>query len=172
VKSGECALTRGEYQKLLSVADSLEDDLMLHMAIETGLRREDLVSIRYQDISFPDASLTFLEKKKKRVRSIPISRGLVQLLQKHRKTHAPRERVFDFSGRTAWNRLHRLCVLAKIPPRPFHALRATCVKFCQASGWTPSQVGKLTGDSLRVIEEHYACPSEAEMREAVEKRQV
>jgi len=33
-------------------------------------------------------------------------------------------------GRTAHRKLQMYCDRARIPRRPFHALRATCIKFC------------------------------------------
>ena len=165
MKSGEQALTKAEWEKLKSVIDNFEDELLIKLAITTGIRREDIVSIKISNISVPDATLTFHEAKKNRDRTIPLNQEVVQLITKYLKTIPKRDRLFNFTGRTAWNKLDRLCKLAGIAPRPFHALRATCVKFCQAAHWKPSEVSKLTGDSLRVIEEHYACPSDAEMKE-------
>ena len=172
MKSGEQALTKSEWEKLKAVINSFEDELLIKMAVTTGIRREDIVNIKIDNISPTDATLTFHESKKNRDRTIPLNPEVIQLIKKYLKTIPKREKLFDFTGRTAWNKLNKLCGLAGIPPRPFHALRATCVKFCQAAGWAPSQVSKLTGDSLRVIEEHYACPSDTEMKEATEKKLI
>lgn len=166
MKSGEQALTKTEWEKLKTVINSFEDELLIKLAITTGIRREDIVSIKINNINLDDGILTFHESKKNLDRPIPLNPEVVQLITKYLKTIPKRELLFDFTGRTAWNKLDRLCKLAGIPPRPFHALRATCVKFCQSAKWTPSEVSKLTGDSLRVIEEHYACPSDSEMKEA------
>lgn len=172
MKSGEQALTRSEWVKLKSVISSFEDELLIKLAVTTGIRREDIVNIKISNISIPDRSLTYHESKKNRDPKIYLNPEVVQLIQKYLKTIPKRERLFDFTGRTAWNKLNVLCKTAGIKPRPFHALRATCVKFCQAAGWTPTQVSKLTGDSLRVIEEHYACPSDVEMKEATERKAI
>ncbi len=172
MKSGEQALTKVEWEKLKGVINSFEDELLIKIAITTGIRREDIVNIKISNISLPDASLTFHESKKNRDRMISLNPEIVQLISKYLKTIPKREKLFDFTGRTAWNKMDRLCKIAGIAPRPFHALRATCVKFCQAAGWRPSEVSKLTGDSLRVIEEHYACPSDAEMKEATINKPV
>lgn len=174
MKSGEQALTKAEWEKLKAAIDSVEDELLIKIAITTGIRREDIVSIKISNISLSDAALTFHESKKNKDRSIPLNPEIVQLIKKYIKTidNPKREFLFEFTGRTAWNKLDRLCKIAKIPPRPFHALRATCVKFSQLAGWKPSEVSKLTGDSLRVIEEHYACPSDTEMKEAVQNKAI
>ncbi len=172
MKSGEQALTKAEWEKLKNVIDNFEDELLLKLAITTGIRREDIVSIKIANISLSDATLTFHEQKKRLDRTIPLNHEVVQLINKYIKTISKRDLLFDFTGRTAWNKLNRLCKFAGIPPRPFHALRATCVKFCQAAHWKPSEVSKLTGDSLRIIEEYYAIPSDSEMKETVNRQSI
>ncbi len=166
MKSGEQALTKAEWDKLSATIDNIEDELLIMLAITTGIRREDIVGIKISNIDLDDSILTFHESKKNRDRPLPLSPNIIQLIKKYLKTIPKRDLLFDFTGRTAWNKLNRLCKRAGIKPRPFHALRATCVKFCQHAKWTPSEVSRLTGDSLRVIEEHYACPSDSEMKEA------
>lgn len=171
-KSGEKALSRKEYEKLVSVIDNLEDELLIKMAITTGLRREDLCSVKIGNINLDDRLLTFHESKKDRDRMIYLNQEVVQLIKKFLKTQDKRENLFNFTGRTAYRHLNHWCRIAEIPERPFHSLRATCVKFCQSAGWTPSMVSKLTGDTIRVIEEHYATPSDGEMRDAIRERPI
>jgi integrase len=118
--------------------------------------------------------VTYTEKKKgDRIRTIYIGPQLRQLLNKYLKT-VPKEqkRLFAFSERTAFNKLQRLCIIAGIPKRPFHSLRATCIKRCQKAGWSPEQVCDLTGDTLRVIQEHYAIPSSGEMVELAATKEI
>ena len=171
-KSGEKALTRKEYEKLLSVIDNLEDELVLKMAVTTGLRREDLFNIKVKNINLNDGILTFHEQKKNLDRSIYLNTEVVILIKKYLNTQPTREKLFSFGGRTGYRHLNKWCVVAGIPERPFHALRATCVKFCQAAGWMPEEVSKLTGDTIRVIQEHYACPSDGDMRQAVQGKAI
>jgi integrase len=83
-----------------------------------------------------------------------------------------RTKLFSFSGRTAYNILQHYCVAAGIPIRPFHALRATCIKFCQAAGWTPEQTAKHVDDRISTIQEHYLVPSMADMRELAIKKVI
>lgn len=171
-KSGQKSLSKKEYEKLVSVIDNLEDELLIKMAITTGLRREDLCSIKISNLNLDDGTLTFHETKKNLDRRIYINQDIVMLIKKFLKTQDKRDTLFSFTGRTAYRHLNHWCVIAGIPERPFHALRATCVKFCQLAGWTPSEVSDLTGDTLRVIQEHYATPSDGEMREAVRTKAI
>jgi integrase len=166
-RSGEKALTNKEYEKLISVIDKLEDEVIIKLAISTGARREDLVSIKISDIDFEDLRLSFYEQKKKRIHTVPISSEMVRLIKQLINSRGKQQSnyVFPWSGRTAYDRLQRYCDKAGIPRRPFHALRATCVKRCQAAGWKIEQVARLTGDTIEVIQEHYNWPSASEMQE-------
>ncbi len=171
-KSGEKSLNRKEYEKLISVIDNIEDELLIKMAITTGLRREDLCGLKIKNINFTDGTLTFHESKKSVDRQIYLTPDILILITKFLKTQDKRENLFSFTGRTAYRHLNHWCKIAGIPGRPFHALRATCIKFCQISGWSQSEVSKLTGDSIRVIEEHYACPTDGDMREAIRTKGI
>ena len=171
-KTGEKALSRKEYDKLVSVIDNLEDELLIKMAITTGLRREDLCNVKVSNLNLSDSILTFHEQKKGLDRSIYLNPDIIQLIRKFLKTQDKRDKLFSFTGRTAYRHLNKWCIVAGINERPFHALRATCVKFCQLAGWTPTEVSKLTGDSIRVIQEHYSTPSDGEMKDAIQNRRI
>lgn len=171
-KSGEKALSRKEYEKLVSVIDNIGDELLIKMAVTTGLRREDLCNVKVHNINLDDGLMTFHESKKNTDRPIYLNPEVILLIKKYLNTQDRRENLFPFSGRTAYRHLNHWCRIAEIPERPFHALRATCVKFCQAAGWKPEEVSKLTGDTIRVIQEHYATPSDGDMKEAVTKKSV
>ncbi len=62
-KSGEKALTKPEYEKILSVTTDLQDELLIRMAVATGLRREDLCNIEVAKINLEDKTLLFHEAK-------------------------------------------------------------------------------------------------------------
>jgi integrase len=190
--TGEHALNKKEYQKLHSVVDHLEDEVMIKLAISTGIRREDLchgtmrriridkatkkqvkyvviTGIKVSDIDFEDKKLSFLESKKNRIWEVPLSDDMLVLMRKliNSRGRNQSEYLITYSGRTAHRKLQAYCDKARIPRRPFHALRATCIKFCQGAGWAPEQVSKLTGDTIAVIQEHYSTPTNAEMQAVV-----
>jgi integrase len=173
-KTGEFALTPLEYDKVLEACSSIEDEVLIKFTVSTGLRRADIVRVEWQNINTDTGSVTFCEKKKgNRIRTIFIGPSLRQLLIKFRKTIPKTQKMlFWFQERTAYGKLQKLCDIAGIPRRPFHALRATCVKRCQRAGWSPEQVVDLTGDTLRVIQEHYAVPSSSEMSEIANNKEI
>lgn len=173
-KTGEHALTEKEYDRVLDACSSIQDECLIKFTVATGLRRADVVRIERQNVNTVTGEITFNEKKKgNRIRKIFVGQKLRQLIIKYEKTLPKDEfRLFPFSERTAYNKLQNLCDIAGIPRRPFHALRATCIKRCQKAGWTPEQVVDLTGDTLRVIQEHYAVPSSSEMSELAVQKEI
>lgn len=166
-RSGEKALTPREYEKLISVIDHLVDEVLIKLAVSIGARREDLASIKVVDINLDELRLSFYEQKKRRIHTVPLSPEMARLIRQLLNTRGKNqsEYLFPFTGRTAYDRLQKYCDKAGIPRRPFHALRATCIKRCQAAGWSIEQVARLTGDTIAVIQEHYAYPSSSEMHE-------
>ncbi len=157
---------------LLESAGTIEDEVLLKLAVATGLRRGDITQIKITNVELEHGSITYYEKKKKRMRTVFISKSLTQVIGKFLKTIPKRELLFSFKDRQAYNRLNNLCVLAGIPKRPFHALRATCVKFAQRAGWSPEQVSELTGDTIKVIQMHYATPTIQEMAEVSKDKPI
>lgn len=174
--TGELAFTDKEVDLLFQAADSYQKDMVLRVALATAMRREDLAGIRIRDINLNGGYLAYQEKKKKRIRRIPIPPSLVVALRKYLTIPpAPGEvddRLFPVTGRTLFNYLQEMCDRAGIPRRPFHALRATAIKRAQRRGWTPEQVAALTGDTIEVIQAHYSTPSEAEMAEVMREKEL
>jgi len=168
---GEVSFSEEEWNKLLKVVDNLEDELLLKFAVSTGLRREDLVSVFIENINFEEGTLIFYERKKRKNRVIPLQENVIKLIKIYlNNTKRKQGWLFDFSGKTAYNRLAGLCDKAGIPRRPFHALRSTCAKFCLKAGWTELEVAKLLGDKIETIQTHYIVPSNSDMSEVVKKK--
>lgn len=181
--SGEKALTRKEYEKLLSVIDTHEDELFLKMAVTTGLRREDLSNVKIGDIQLNDKLLSFHESKKNRNRSIPLNDDICLLISKYLKTIPGKEYLFSCTGTQMYRRFngyddnkkyHHSGYFDKagIPNRPIHAFRATAIKFMKDAGYSDPQIMAITGDTLTVIQQHYMTPSMDELRNVVKEKSI
>ncbi len=180
--SGEKALTRKEYEKLLAVIDTHEDELFLKMAITTGLRREDLSNILISNIDLQESLLTFHESKKNRDRPIPMTEDVVLLIRKFLDKAGKREKLFSCSGTQFYRRFNGYYVKGKYTPgyfekagvanRPIHAFRATAIKWMQQAGYSDPQIMAITGDTLAVIQQHYMTPSMDELRAAVKGKAI
>lgn len=172
--SGEKALTKEEYEKLLAVCDEHEDRVLIMVSVGLGLRRSDLVRLQVQNIDLAGGSLSYQEKKKgNRIRIVPIPPKLRNELAIYIKSKGLRGGpLFTCKDRQAYNRFNALCVKAGIDKRPIHALRATCAKFCQQAGWSVEETAKFLGDTVETIERHYTIPSSGEITKAVNEKEI
>lgn len=163
-----------EYRRVLAACGNQEDRVMIMLAVALGLRRSDVVRVRWSDIDLDRGELRYREKKKgDRIRSVAIGPRLVQELRILRAAQPRGQReVLSIGDRQAYNRFARVCEIAGVPGRPFHALRATAIKRMQAAGWSPEQVAEVVGDSIRTIQSHYLVPSRAEMADLARDREI
>ncbi len=177
-KTGEISFTPKEIKKLISVCNTLEDEIFIRLEVAVGLRRDDCVHVKINNIDFKNNLLTFYEAKKDVTRSVPLPPNVMRLLKQYVQT-LPRSQKYLFrcgkskyGGKTLYNKLQTLCELAEIPKRPVHALRGSCAKIHLAEGWRTEQVGSLLNDLPSTIEQYYSCPSDSEIRELMEMSEV
>ncbi len=179
--TGQKALTEKEYQKILDICDNYQDRLLIMLAVGIGLRREDIIRVRVPNIDLKNGWITYLEKKKgDKIRKVPIGPKLSQEIQIYIHTTKVNDYLFParqvgekgyMSGRTAYNRLKWLCEKAEIPTRPFHSLRATCIKLKQKDGWNVEQVAALIGDTVATVQAHYSTPSDDELSNMMKEKE-
>lgn len=173
-KTGQKALTPVQVQMLFDCIADLVHLGLFQLAVVSGIRREDIVRIRVADVNFDRNSVTFHESKKNRTHTIYIPKTVTNTLKMITNINKREPYLFPgnsekirgrghLTGRTAYNIFHRYLAKTDLRMRPFHALRATCIKMCQHKGWTMEQTAEHVGDTIRVIQEHYTTPSEEEM---------
>ena len=173
--TGEKALTRDEYLKLLSLVESSEDKLLLLIGAGLGTRRADMSRLVVRNFDFNNHTVTYLEKKKGNApHTAPLPDKLEQELKifiKERKLGL-NDRIFSIKDRQLCNHFYALLDKAGLERRGIHSLRGTCVKFCQSRGWTVEQTAKLINDKIATVQVHYATPSQSEMIEVMKNKEV
>lgn len=165
------ALSETEYQALLNACDRYEDTALLYIGVRFGLRRDDAVHINTADVDTASGKIRFYEKKKKRIRELPIPSDILPFFKQY-MSHLPKNQKTLFSykdDKSAYNRLQKLCVRAGIKtPFPFHTLRGSCYKFLRNKyKWTLEQASAWLGDSVSVAALHYGAVSEGELADLV-----
>jgi len=174
VRSGQHALTEAELEALFRAMGHLEDEALLRLAVATGMRREDVVAVERANVDLEGGVVRFWEHKKRRPWRAWIGPDTVKVLRQHMNLlpngcrwlfPSRRKPGQHISSRHAYDVLQGALEAAGLRPRPFHALRATCIKVLQKRGWSIEQVMEQTGDSFETIKEHYDTPTEDEMRE-------
>jgi integrase/recombinase XerD len=165
-RSGQFALTAGQVEQFLRVVSDLRDLAFFQLVLSIGLRRDDSVNIKKADINLTDKTLCFYEKKKKKIRVVYLNDKVLNTIQMVFNAY-PKDRdkrMFPISSKTAYNRFQMYLMRAGLGKRPFHSLRATAIKLCQAKGWSIEQTAELVGDRIDTIQAHYLTPSKEEMR--------
>jgi len=114
--TGEKALTREEYDKLVKVITDLQDELMIRLGIATGIRREDLCNIECDNINLKDKTMLFYESKKSRNKTVDLPDEIVSLIYKFYNTldKSERKKRYMLCGRLVSNLLMRLGGMTKL----------------------------------------------------------
>ena len=177
--TGEKALTEAKVKKLFSVVTDLKDLALFQIAIAGGLRRKDIIGIKKDNIDYKNNSITFYEHKKRRLLTVFLPLNVMNTLAMLAKSDKKSPYLFGsgsktghIASKTAYNILQKYLLIAGIESIPFHALRSTCIKLCERRGWTAEQTAKHTGDTVRVIQEHYLTPSVEEMKEVAQDKAI
>ncbi len=165
------SLTLEEQDRLLSVTESFEDLALFRLALSTGIRREDIANIEIGNIHLDNRQLRFWESKKRRWWTVPLTIEVCQEIRRLLNTYPnDRKRLFDMTGRTAYNRLQRYLEKAGIKKElSFHDLRRSFIKVAKRKGLSPKAVSQITGDSFSTIEQSYANLDMEELKEEVDK---
>jgi integrase len=185
VRSGELALSEEQVRRLLENVTRPRDYHLLKLEVLTGMRRSDIVRVKWDNLDTSECSVTYKEKKKGDTpHTAWLPKSFVSELQRYKATDdANNIYLFDggcdkkygqghISSRTAWNIFERACQKADIEPRKFHALRSTCIKLCQKRGWSMEATARHVNDKIETIKHHYLTPSREEMRQTAQDKPV
>ena len=115
---------------------------LITLAIETGMRRGELLSIRWRDVDMSARTIRILKTKNGHPRTIPLTPKAVEILASMARTD---ERVFPVTPnavRLAWERLRRRAGLEDLR---LHDLRHEAVSRFFEYGLTVPEVALISG---------------------------
>ncbi|MBF9235004.1 tyrosine-type recombinase/integrase [Microvirga alba] len=131
-----------ELLKALSTPSARYLRPILMLAIETGMRRGELLSIRWEDVDLAARTIRIMKTKNGHPRTIPLTPKAVEILSSMEWTD---ERVFPVTAnavRLAWERLRKRAGLEDIR---LHDLRHEAVSRCFEYGLTVPEVALISG---------------------------
>jgi len=133
-----------ELDRLIEAAKVRRNSLVvpiIRLAVETGMRRGEILSIRRSDIDAVNRTLLIRETKNGHPRTIPLTKGALAVLQ-----HCPGEdRVFPMTPnafRLAWQRVK---ARAGIEDLHFHDLRHEAISRFFEMGLNATEVALISG---------------------------
>jgi len=140
----ERRLRPGEYEQIKTVAQQRVWYLwpMINLAIETAMRKGELLSLQWSDINLETKRATLTQTKNGKPRIVPLSVQAIRCL-----TQLPEEsdRVFPISEiaiRQAWGRLMKSC---EITGMTFHDLRHEAISRFFERGLNVPEVALISG---------------------------
>jgi integrase len=162
-------LAREEERKLL-VASPPHLRALILFALYTGMRRGEILGLRWDAIDATIQTITVGETKTGRIRHIPINFVAAAVLERCRadKGHF----VFTWQGKPfsrfdkTW---HKAIVAAKIPPIRFHDLRHTFATRLVLAGIDLVTVKELLGHQSIQMTLRYSHPAPENHRQAVDR---
>jgi integrase len=161
-------LTFDEADRLIAHAEG-EWRTMILVALRTGLRRGELLGLRWEDVDLVNGRLYVCENyvrglfgvpKSGKPREVALSDEARRALAGHRHTRG--ERVFcDAQGRpftqgVMASQLDRMCRLAKLRPVGWHVMRHSFASHLVMRGAAIRTVQELMGHASIVITQRYA----------------
>lgn len=136
-------LNVGEEEKLLSlcVNDSVLHGFIL-LAIETAMRRSELVAMQWADINWESSTLSIPKTKTGVPRVIPLSQKALSVLSSMKRTEG---RVFRITATAASQRFNRACREAGISDLRLHDLRHEEISRLFELGLNQMEVAAISG---------------------------
>jgi integrase len=175
-------LSKEEFQRLLSVVREPWLKEVFHIAVCTGLRRGELLNLRWKDVDFERRLLriqsgeNFRTKTGKR-RTVPMSQAVHQLLlAKAQRSFS--EYIFTLNGRKVLEYFvsHKFKAYVRTAGLNgrlhFHSLRHTFATWLVQDGVNIYEVQKLLGHSSISVTQIYSHLVAAELHSAVERISV
>lgn len=146
-------LREGELDKLLEAGQKTRNPHLIpivRLAIETAMRRGEMLALRYRDVDIERCTVTIRESKNGYSRTIPLSSPAVAILETTMavmddKAKAQNERLFPLTPvaiRLAWDKLAKR---AKIDDLHFHDLRHEAISRFFELGLTVPEVASISG---------------------------
>ena len=146
---GSTARTRrllgDEKERLLTAASSQRNiwiASIIEFAIETGMRRSEILKLRWCDVDLVNGFASLYDTKNGEDRRVPLTRRCIEVLKTVPQTH---EQVFPISAtclRLAWNRARNK---AGITDLRFHDLRHEAVSRFFEMGLSVPEVALISG---------------------------
>jgi integrase len=167
-KRRERRLRENEKARLLEASKKTRNKLIVHIvrfALETAMRRGEILSLRWRDVDEQRATATLLETKNGHTRVIPLTDTALDIL----RSISPEEKdgdakIFPLAAnalRLSWERLTKR---AKIDDLHFHDLRHEAISRLFELGLTVPEVASISGHRDMRMLFRYAHANHASVR--------
>ena len=145
VRQRDRRLNEGEYEKLKEAAQTCRNIYTwasIDFAIETAMRRSEILNMRWKDVCFEKKIVTLNETKNGSLREVPLSRNAMSLLFQLPRSDHKVFTISEYALRQSWERLVKR---ANIENLRFHDLRREATSRFFEKGLNVPEVALITG---------------------------
>ncbi|NEX19754.1 site-specific integrase [Thiorhodococcus mannitoliphagus] len=148
------------------------------LALSTGMRKGELMGLRWPDVDLPRGRITLRETKNGETRVVPLTGPALALLKEHAKVKRldtdlvfpgqarPSSPVQPVDLRAAWEAALKR---AEIKDFHFHDLRHTTASYLAMNGASLAEIAEVLGHKTLAMVKRYAHLSEAHTASVVER---
>ena len=164
-------LSRDEYRRLLGASSSHLRPL-IEMAVETGMRLEELLSLKWEQVDLDRREVRLVLTKSMRPRTVPLSDKAVAVLVAGTRDHRASPYVFINSAtgeryRTIQRAFRTVCRRAGLEDLRFHDLRHTFASWAVQSGVDLYPLSRILGHSTLQMTTRYAHLSTSHLHQVI-----
>ena len=118
---------------------------LINLAIETGMRRGELLAITHSDIKWDARALSIYKTKTNKPRVVPLSTTALEILAKQSQDLGPKDKLFHIAPDSVSHAFKRACVQCHINDLRFHDLRHEATSRFFEKGLSIMEVASITG---------------------------
>ncbi len=141
-------LSKDEEKRLLKALEGCrnpEVPLMVSLAIETGMRRGEIVKLNWQDVDMVNRTALLRETKNGEDRTVPLSPAAIATLQLQAGQKGAEGQVFSTTGSGLQQSWERVLARAGITDLHFHDLRHEAISRFFERGLSVPEVALISG---------------------------
>lgn len=165
---------RARLLKACRESDLPEFELIVQLAITTGMRKGEILGLRWPDVDLSRAQAVLHKTKNNERRGVALVPHVLALLKEHAKVrHLDSDLVFPQSGKDrpviVDARFRQAVAKAKIKDFHFHDLRHTAASYLAMSGATVPEIAAILGHKTLAMVKRYSHLSDAHTSAVVER---
>ena len=152
---------------------SLHDVVVL--AISTGMRRNEILSLRFDQADVERGMIYLYETKNGERRGVPLAGAALEFMEHRMRLHGGVDNALVFAGKTCvtpfdirkpW---YQALSAAELRDVRFHDLRHTAASFLAKEGASLTEIGAVLGHKSAAMTKRYTHFAETHLRAVVEK---
>lgn len=132
-------------QQALQHCRNLEVPLMVRLAIETGMRRGEIVKLAWRDVNIQNRTAVLRETKNGEDRAVPLTPAAIRILQKQAALRGAESRVFSTTASGLQQSWERAVKRSGLQDLHFHDLRHEAISRFFERGLSVPEVALISG---------------------------